>query len=49
MAREMKLTIAAEKATVFGVSFSTLGKTANIIPINRNRACTAQFKSYIRL
>jgi hypothetical protein len=38
------LAITEEMATLFGVSSFVPGKNANITPINRNKACIAQFK-----
>jgi hypothetical protein len=44
MINKTTLAITEEMATVFWMSSFVLGKNANITPINRNKACRAQFK-----
>ena len=44
MINKITLTITEEMATVFGLSSFVPGKNENITPINRNKACRAEFK-----
>jgi hypothetical protein len=44
MINKTTLAITEEMATLFWVPSFVLGKNANIPPINRSKACRAQFK-----